>query len=139
MCIKRTTLPESALLTKMLVSLTTFYQCVHTDEICFVLTENEKLYYLMPKNKFRLGLYYSIQNKGADSRDPVLPIGYVCRMSTSSSFYIFRSMHCCKTLITAKKLNLLRSQKEEYQTSLVYLANINSIPIWYQKHFCNLF
>ena len=83
----------------------------------------------------RLGIYYSFQNKGTDCRDPMLPIHNVCRMSTRSSFYIFCSTLCCKTLITAKNLNLLRSQTEEYQTPLVYLANRNSIPIWYQKHF----
>ena len=78
--------------------------------------------------------YYSVQNKGTDCCNLMLPINYICRMSTRSSFSIFRSMSCLATLITDKKSNPLRSQAEEYQTLLIYLANRSSIPIWYQKH-----
>ena len=80
-------------------------------------------------------IYYSVQNKDANSRNPTSPIDNACRMSARSSFYIFRSMYCCKTLMTVKKLNPLRSQAEGYQKPLTYIVNRNSIPIWYQKHF----
>ena len=82
-----------------------------------------------------VSIFYSIQNEDTDCRNPMLPIVYVCRMSTRPSFSIVCSTHCLGTLITAKKLNPLRSQTEEYQTPLVYLVNRNSISIWYQKHF----
>ena len=95
------------------------------------ITVESSLYPILPY----IDKYYSVQNEGLVFRDPMSRIVYVCRISTRSSFSIVRSTHCCKTLITAKKLDPLRSQTEGYQTPLVYLANRNSIPFWYQKRF----
>ena len=79
--------------------------------------------------------YCSVQNEGKDCREPMLSIDYVRWMSTRSSLYIVLSMLCLATLITTKRLNLLRCQTEENLTPLIYLVNRKFISIRYQKHF----
>ena len=87
-----------------------------------------------PSNWRHVHEYYSIQNKGLVFHNPMLPIVYVCRMSTRSCFFIFRSMHCHKTLITAKNRSVEKPDRRISNTTGL-LVNRNSIPIWYQKRF----